>query len=198
MVRFGRYKYVHYEGYRPQLFDLENDPLETRDLALEPGHETITAEGEKRLRAICDPTEVSERAFRDQEHRIAELGGAEAVLNAWQLSVYTGAGRGAPLLLSAVPAASSSTRRTTEILRAVSLLLGHTKLESTVRSLGSRSTTHWRSWSRRRSKRSWPGSCDCRVDGRCATGHFRSSRAARKDPLEPADQPLFSDSIRSN
>ena len=80
MVRFGRYKYVHYEGYRPQLFDLENDPLETRDLALEPGHEAITAEGEKRLRAICNPTEVSERAFRDQERRIAELGGAKAVL----------------------------------------------------------------------------------------------------------------------
>ena len=80
MVRFGRYKYVHYEGYHPQLFDLEDDPMETRDLALEPGHEAITAEGEKRLRAICDPTEVSERAFHDQERRIAELGGVEAVL----------------------------------------------------------------------------------------------------------------------
>lgn len=80
MVRFGRYKYVHYEGYRPQLFDLENDPWETRDLALEPGHEGTIADGEKRLRAICDPTEVSERAFRDQERRIAQLGGAKAVL----------------------------------------------------------------------------------------------------------------------
>ena len=80
MVRFGRYKYVHYEGYRPQLFDLENDPLETRDLALKSGNEAIIAEGEKRLRAICDPTEVSGRAFRDQERRIAELGGAKAVL----------------------------------------------------------------------------------------------------------------------
>ncbi len=80
MVRFGRYKYVHYEGYRPQLFDLENDPLETRDLALKPGQEAIIADGEKRLRAICDPAEVSERAFRDQERRIAELGGAKAVL----------------------------------------------------------------------------------------------------------------------
>ena len=65
MVRFGRYKYVHYEGYRPQLFDLENDPLETRDLVLEPGHEAITAEGQKRLRAICNPTEVSEREHED-------------------------------------------------------------------------------------------------------------------------------------
>lgn len=80
MVRFGRYKYVHYEGYRPQLFDLERDPLETRDLALESGHEAIVAEGEQRLRAICDPREVCERAFRDQERRIEELGGAKAVL----------------------------------------------------------------------------------------------------------------------
>ena len=80
MVRFGRYKYVHYEGYRPQLFDLEADPLETRDLALAPGNEAAIAEGEKRLRAICDPGKVSERAFKDQEQRIRELGGVEAVL----------------------------------------------------------------------------------------------------------------------
>ena len=37
MVRFGRFRYVHYQGHRPQLFDLEADPFETRDLALEPG-----------------------------------------------------------------------------------------------------------------------------------------------------------------
>ena len=118
MVRFGRYKYVHYEGYRPQLFDLENDPLETRDLALKSGHEAITAEGEKRLRAICDPTEVSERAFRDQERRIAELGGAKAVLNARQLSVYAGAGRGASFLLRAGrPPASCQGRGCQEVAR---------------------------------------------------------------------------------
>jgi choline-sulfatase len=80
MVRFGRYKYVHYEGYRPQLFDLSADPMETRDLALEGGHEVILAEGQRRLRAICDPRRVSEQAFRDQERRIREFGGAEAVL----------------------------------------------------------------------------------------------------------------------
>ena len=80
MVRFGRYKYVHYEGYRPQLFDLEADPLETHDLAEVPGSEAIIAEGERRLRAICDPGKVSEQAFQDQERRIRELGGVEAVL----------------------------------------------------------------------------------------------------------------------
>jgi choline-sulfatase len=55
MVRFGRYKYIHYEGYRPQLFDLEADPGETLDLALAAGNEQIIAEGERRLRTICDP-----------------------------------------------------------------------------------------------------------------------------------------------
>jgi choline-sulfatase len=79
MVRFGHWKYVHYEGYRPQLYDLEADPGETRDLAREPGHEEPLAEGLRRLRAICDPAEVTARAFADQEWRIAELGGAAVV-----------------------------------------------------------------------------------------------------------------------
>ncbi len=80
MVRFGRYKYVHYEGYAPQLFDLEADPGETRDLALVPGNDAIAAEGERRLRAICDPAKVSEQAFSAQDQRIREFGGVDAVL----------------------------------------------------------------------------------------------------------------------
>jgi len=80
MVRFGKYKYVHYEGYRPQLFDLATDPMETRDLALEARHEAVLAEGDRRLRAICDPARVSQQAFDDQERRILEFGGTEAVL----------------------------------------------------------------------------------------------------------------------
>lgn len=80
MVRFGRYKYVHYEGYCPQLFDLAADPMETRDLALERGHEALLAEGDRRLRVVCDPARVSQQAFNDQERRIIELGGKEAVL----------------------------------------------------------------------------------------------------------------------
>ena len=80
MVRFDRFKYVHYRGYRSQLFDLDADPFESRDLSLEPGHESILAEGERRLRAICDPALVTERAFADQRARIEASGGQAAVL----------------------------------------------------------------------------------------------------------------------
>jgi choline-sulfatase len=54
--------------------------METRDLALAGGYEAVIAEGERRLRAICDPQRVSEQAFDDQERRIRELGGREAIL----------------------------------------------------------------------------------------------------------------------
>jgi choline-sulfatase len=79
MVRFGRYKYIHYEGYRPQLYDLEADPLETTDIAGDPAHAETIAEGERRLRAICDPAEVNARAFADQRAKIEAAGGEEAV-----------------------------------------------------------------------------------------------------------------------
>ncbi|MDR6756814.1 choline-sulfatase [Mycoplana sp. BE70] len=79
MVRWDRYKYVHYEGYRPQLFDLESDPKEQNDLAGEPAYSDILEEGARRLAAICDPAAITAEAFADQQRRIDALGGREAV-----------------------------------------------------------------------------------------------------------------------
>ena len=80
MVRFGKWKYIHYEGERPQLFDLESDPGETRDLALVKGNEAALAEGKRRLYAICDPAKVNTQAFADQQVLIDEHGGEAKVL----------------------------------------------------------------------------------------------------------------------
>jgi arylsulfatase A-like enzyme len=37
MVRTVKWKLVHYDGFRPQLFDLRDDPLELRDRGDDPG-----------------------------------------------------------------------------------------------------------------------------------------------------------------
>ncbi|NOD95082.1 sulfatase-like hydrolase/transferase [Ruegeria sp. HKCCD4884] len=87
MIRWQRWKYVHYVGHDPQLFDLTNDPNELRDLvalqADDPQTIAALAEGEHRLRKICDPETVNTLCFADQKARIAELGGEEACLTAY-------------------------------------------------------------------------------------------------------------------
>ena len=80
MVRRGRWKYVHYVGMPPQLFDLAADPIEARDLGQDPAHAAVRAEMEAALRRIVDPEAAAALAFADQEALIARHGGAEAVL----------------------------------------------------------------------------------------------------------------------
>jgi arylsulfatase A-like enzyme len=49
MVRTDRWKYVHYEHFRPQLFDLQSDPMEQNDLGADPSHAAIRGEMSERL-----------------------------------------------------------------------------------------------------------------------------------------------------
>jgi len=79
-VRVGKWKYVHYAKYGPQLFDLEQDPDETRDLAADPAYAAALEECRLRLYAICDPAEVDRRARRRQAEILALNGGREAVI----------------------------------------------------------------------------------------------------------------------
>lgn len=80
MIRHGRYKYVHYAAYAPQLYDLETDPEELNDLAGSAAHAAALAECRERLFAICDPALVDARAKRRQAELLAENGGREAVI----------------------------------------------------------------------------------------------------------------------
>ena len=77
MLRKGRYKYHHYVGYPPELFDLETDPEELNDLAADPGHADVLAAYEALLRARLDPETVDRQAKADQAALIERHGGRE-------------------------------------------------------------------------------------------------------------------------
>nr|WP_254442998.1 hypothetical protein [Ruegeria sp. HKCCA4633] len=87
MVRWQQWKYVHYVDHDPQLFDLATDPNELRDLVALQSDGAFAlaalAEGERRLREICDPDAVNALCFADQKARIEELGGEEACRTAY-------------------------------------------------------------------------------------------------------------------
>jgi choline-sulfatase len=80
MIRHGKYKYVHYVTYRPQLFDLEKDPEELSDLATNPAYASVLAECHQRLLKICNPAEVDARAKKRQAELLELNGGREAVI----------------------------------------------------------------------------------------------------------------------
>jgi choline-sulfatase len=80
MIRKGRYKYVHYSGLQPQLFNLEEDPQELVDIAYRASSVEILSELETELRKICSPEEVDARAKADQAALVERHGGREAVV----------------------------------------------------------------------------------------------------------------------
>ena len=80
MIRHGKYKYVHYVAYPPQLFDLAADPEELQDLASDPAHARVLEECRSRLYAICDPEAVDAKAKQTQAGLLEAAGGREAVI----------------------------------------------------------------------------------------------------------------------
>lgn len=80
LIRKGRFKYVHYVGMKPQLFDLEADPQERRDLGADPGYRGLIADCEAALRQVVDPERADALARADQNARIAAFGGREKVI----------------------------------------------------------------------------------------------------------------------
>jgi len=80
MIRHGRYKYIHYVGMPPMLFDLQADPRERVDLGRDPGSAKVVAECAAALRSVVDPEAADKLARVDQRAMIAKHGGTEAIL----------------------------------------------------------------------------------------------------------------------
>jgi choline-sulfatase len=73
MIRRGAYKYVHYVDGPAQLFDVENDPTETTNLARDPDHADVSTALESELRRVVDPEATDERARETQRRRREQL-----------------------------------------------------------------------------------------------------------------------------
>ncbi len=80
MIRRGAFKYVYYVGYPAQLFNLDDDPEELRDLGDDAAFASTMAAMEVALRALCDPEAVDRRAKERQAELLAANGGREAVI----------------------------------------------------------------------------------------------------------------------
>ena len=80
MIRNGRYKYIHYVGMPPMLFDLETDPCERNDLGREPKYAEVIRDCEARLRTVVDPEAADAMARADQRAHIDKHGGVDAIL----------------------------------------------------------------------------------------------------------------------
>jgi choline-sulfatase len=82
MIRHGKWKYVYFVRYpdRPELFDLDSDPEELKDLGGDPRHEQAKKECHEKLLDMLNPEEVDRRAKRRQAELVAAHGGREAVI----------------------------------------------------------------------------------------------------------------------
>ncbi len=81
MLRRGRWKYHHYVRHEPELFDLQDDPEETTNLALSADHRGVVAQMDSALRTICDPELVDREAKKDQAALIERIGGVSAAFS---------------------------------------------------------------------------------------------------------------------
>ncbi len=83
MLRRGDWKYIEYAGFAPELFDLANDPEETRNVA--PENPGFVADLAKALRNHVDPDFAERAAFAAQDRLIELQGGREKVLRNAQI-----------------------------------------------------------------------------------------------------------------
>lgn len=81
MLRQGEWKYHYYEGFEPELFNIDEDPEELNDRAADPGALTIRAEFDATLRSMLEPAKIDRQAKDDQAALIERYGGREKAID---------------------------------------------------------------------------------------------------------------------
>jgi choline-sulfatase len=79
-IRHENYKYIHYTGFAPMLFDMQADPFERNDLAGSSAYAASQAACDAALRTLLDPVAVKKRARADQTAMIERVGGKEKII----------------------------------------------------------------------------------------------------------------------
>ncbi|MBO43582.1 MAG: sulfatase [Rhodospirillaceae bacterium] len=80
MIRKGKYKYIHYVSFEPELFDLDTDPEELTSLHKDAAYTDVLKAMESELREICDPEAVDEAAYQSQCKKVEAAGGRDALM----------------------------------------------------------------------------------------------------------------------
>jgi choline-sulfatase len=102
MLRQGRYKLNYSLDDPPELYDLEDDPGELRDLAASPTHAAIREELRSELLSHWNPVVLEQQVRQSQRERLliraAERGVSVQTMNAdaqrrWYASGSTGEAR---------------------------------------------------------------------------------------------------------
>ncbi len=82
MIRHRQWKYICYGGSnRPQLFNLQVDPLELKDYAQDRNYCKHLAQIHAKLLQVLDPELTESERNLEQAEKVAKLGGREAILN---------------------------------------------------------------------------------------------------------------------
>jgi len=85
-VRSGDWKYVHHVGYRPELYNVHDDPNELDDLGESATTRIEREQAEELLRSIVDPDAADRQAFDSQAALIDAHGGLEAIRSAFRFN----------------------------------------------------------------------------------------------------------------
>ncbi len=88
MLRKDQWKYIYYPGFRPQLFNLANDPMEDTDLATDLAYESVLDECDAALREILDPDAINKEVFAKQAKIIEANGGYDHVASMEESNMF--------------------------------------------------------------------------------------------------------------